>query len=132
MRIEILLPSRVLARDEVSSVVAEGHEGSFGILEHHIDYVSPLVPGILTYRRREDGTERIFAVDEGTLVKVGPEVLISVRDAVAGDDLGTLRQTVEQRFRSLDERERNARSALATLETRFIRRFIDQVRELRG
>jgi F-type H+-transporting ATPase subunit epsilon len=132
MTIEILLPSRVLARDEVSSVVAEGHEGSFGILEHHVDYVSPLVPGILTYRRLEDGAERIFAVDEGTLVKVGPEVLVSVRDAVAGYDLSSLRRTVEERFRSLDEKERSARSALATLESRFMRRFIEQVRELRG
>lgn len=132
MRIEVLLPSRILATDEVSSVVAEGHEGAFGILERHIDYVSPLVPGILTYRRKADDAERIFAVDEGTLVKVGPEILVSVRDAVEGDDLPTLRDTVERRFRRLDERERQARSALATLESRFIRRFIEQVRELRG
>ncbi len=132
MKIEILLPSRILASDDVSSVVAEGHEGAFGILEQHIDYVSPLVPGILTLRRSADGTERIFAVDEGTLVKVGPEVLVSVRDAVEGDDLATLRDTVVRRFRRLDERERQARSALATLESRFIRRFIEQVRELRG
>jgi F-type H+-transporting ATPase subunit epsilon len=132
MRIAILLPSRVLAADDVTSVVAEGHEGSFGILPKHIDYVSPLVPGILTYRRTEDGAERIFAVDEGTLVKVGPEVLVSVRDAVAGDDLGTLRQTVNERFRSRDEKERSARSALAALEGRFIRRFLEQVRDPRG
>lgn len=132
MRIEILLPSRVLASEEVSSVVAEGREGSFGVLERHIDYVSALVPGILTFTRKEDGTERIFAVDQGTLVKVGAEILVSVRDAVEGDDLLTLRRTVERRFRTLDEKERRARSALATLESRFIRRFIEQVRELRG
>ncbi len=112
--------------------MAEGHEGAFGILERHIDYVSPLVPGILTYRRSVDDTERIFAVDGGTLVKVGPDILVSVRDAVEGDDLPTLRETVERRFRRMDERERQARSALATLESRFIRRFIEQVRELHG
>ena len=61
MRIEILLPSRVLVSEEVSSVVAEGREGSFGVLERHIDYVSALVPGIPTFTRKEDGTERIFA-----------------------------------------------------------------------
>lgn len=132
MKIEILIPSRILAEDEASSVVAEGHEGAFGILERHIDYASPLVPGILTFRRSADDTERIFAVDAGTLVKVGSEVLVSVRDAMEGDDLTTLRSTVERQFRQLDEREREARSALATLETRFIRRFIEQIRELRG
>ncbi|MDX1567259.1 MAG: F0F1 ATP synthase subunit epsilon [Longimicrobiales bacterium] len=127
MRLEVLIPSRVVVRDQVSAVVAEGAEGSFGVLPHHVDYVSPLVPGILTYRRAEDDGERILALDQGTLVKVGQEVLISVRDAVEGEDLGTLRQTVEERFRSLDQKEREARSALATLEARFIRRFLEQI-----
>ena len=127
MKLKILIPSRVVVRDEVTTVVAEGGEGSFGILPHHIDYATFLVPGILTYRRKEDGSERILALDQGTLVKVGPEVLVSVRDAVEGEDLESLRETVQRRFRTLDEREREARSALATLEARFIRRFLEQV-----
>lgn len=127
MRLQVLVPSRVVARDEVVSVVAEGSEGSFGILPRHVDYVTELVPGILTYRREEDGPERILALDRGTLVKVGPEILVSVRDAVEGDDLESLRATVHRRFRTLDEREREARSALATLEARFIRRFLEQI-----
>jgi F-type H+-transporting ATPase subunit epsilon len=116
-----------VVRDDAASVVAEGSEGSFGILPRHVDYVSALVPGILTYRRQEDGSERILALDQGTLVKVGSRVLVSVRDAVDGDDLESLRGTVERRFRRLDQREREARSALATLEARFIRRFLEQI-----
>lgn len=127
MRLAVLIPSRVVLRDDVSAVVAEGEEGSFGILPRHVDYVTSLVPGILTYEREEDGSERIVALDRGTLVKVGAEVLVSVRDAVEGDDLETLRQTVERRFRTLDQKERDARSALATLEARFIRRFLEQI-----
>ncbi|MDX1645805.1 MAG: F0F1 ATP synthase subunit epsilon [Longimicrobiales bacterium] len=122
-----MIPSRVVVRDEVSSVVAEGAEGSFGLLPRHVDYTSVLVPGILTYRREEDDSERILALDHGTLVKVGSDVLISVRDAVEGDDLESLRETVDRRFRTLDRREREARSALATLEARFIRRFLEQI-----
>lgn len=127
MKLEILIPSRVVVREDVAAVVAEGEEGSFGILPRHVDYVTSLVPGILSYRREEDGSERILALDQGTLVKVGADVLVSVRDAVEGEDLETLRETVERRFRTLDEREREARSALATLEARFIRRFLEQV-----
>lgn len=127
MRLEILIPSRVVLRDDVRAVTAEGEEGSFGILPRHVDYVTSLVPGILTYEREEDGSERIVALDRGTLVKVGAEVLVSVRDAVEGDDLETLRHTVESRFRTLDQKEREARSALATLEARFIRRFLEQL-----
>lgn len=127
MRLEVLIPSRVVVRDEVASVVAEGSEGSFGLLPHHVDYVAELVPGILTYRRDEDGSERILALDRGTLVKVGRDVLVSVRDAVEGDDLESLRETVRRRFRMLDEKEQQARSALATLEARFVRRFLEQI-----
>jgi len=132
VRLKILAPTRVVVREEVSAVVAEGHEGSFGILPRHVDYVAPLVPGILLYRREPDGDERILAVDQGILVKAGPEVVVSVRDAVSGDDLKTLRHTVDDRFRTLDEKERQARSALATLEARFIRRFVEQVSDARS
>lgn len=127
MRLQVMVPSRIVVREEVSAVVAEGHEGSFGVLPRHVDYVTPLVPGILLFRREEDDGERILAVDRGILVKAGPEILVSVRDAVTGDDLGSLRRTVDRRFRTLDEKERQARSALATLEARFIRRFVEQL-----
>jgi F-type H+-transporting ATPase subunit epsilon len=127
MKLEILTPARVVLTDEAASITAEGREGSFGILPLHIDYVSPLVPGVLMYTRAADGSERILAIDQGTLVKVRDQVMVSVRDAVPGEDLETLRETVRERFQRLDEKERDARSALATLEARFIRRFVEQV-----
>lgn len=132
MKLTVLVPSRVLVRETVSEVVAEGREGSFGILPRHVDYVSPLVPGILMYRQQGGGAERILAVDQGVLVKVGDEVLVSVRDAIPGEDLGTLRSAVDETFRTLDEREHLARSALASLEARFIRRFVEEFGRARG
>jgi len=63
------------------------------------------------------------AVDEGVLVKTGPEVLVSVRRALTGTDLGQLRDSVEREFLSLDEREQSVRSAMAKLEAGFLRRF---------
>lgn len=131
MKLTVLVPSRVLVRETVSEVVAEGREGSFGILPRHVDYVSPLVPGILMYRP-QGGAERILAVDQGVLVKVGDEVLVSVRDAIPGEDLGTLRSVVDETFRTLDEKEHLARSALASLEARFIRRFVEEFGRARG
>lgn len=71
------------------------------------------------------GEERYPAVDEGALVKCGPEVRVSVRRAVVGTDLDGLRNTVEQEFKRLDEHERSARSALARLEASVVRRFIE-------
>ena len=65
-----------------------------------------------------------MAVDEGVLVKKGGEVLVSVRNAIVGEDLGLLRETVDREFLHLDEQERTVRLALAKMETAFIRRFV--------
>jgi hypothetical protein len=48
------------------------------------------------------------AVDEGVLVKTGLEVLVSVRNADRGTDLGQLRDAVEREFLTLDERAKRA------------------------
>lgn len=128
MNLTVLVPQRVvLDAVEVTSVVADGREGSFGVLPRHIDYVAALRPGILTYSPTGE-REAYLGVDGGVLVKRGPAVLLSVRDAVWEESLEKLRATVEARFVDLDERERQARSALATLETRFLRRFVEQAR----
>ena len=58
-------------------------------------------------------------MDEGVLVKTGADVLVSVRRALAGTDLGQLREAVEQEFLTLDEHEQSVRSVMAKLETAF-------------
>jgi F-type H+-transporting ATPase subunit epsilon len=47
------------------------------------------------------------AVDEGVLVKTGLDVLVSVRNAISGTDLGQLREAVEREFLNLNEREQS-------------------------
>jgi F-type H+-transporting ATPase subunit epsilon len=53
----------------------------------------------------------------------GPNVLVSVRRAIAGTDLEHLRSSVEQEFLTLDEHERSVRSVLAKLEIGLLRRL---------
>ena len=81
----------------MSRIVAETREGSFGLLPHRLDCVAALVPGILTLRDESDGTVYL-AVDEGVLVKTGAEVLVSVRHAIGGTDLGQLHEAVKREF----------------------------------
>ena len=57
------------------------------------------------------------------LVKTGAEVLVSVRRALGGADLGQLRDSVEKEFLTLDENERSVRSVMAKLESGFLHRF---------
>ncbi len=124
MHLKILLPFRIFAdRIDVSRVVAETRDGSFGLLPHRLDCVAALTPGILTYSCPTDG-EVFVAVDQGVLVKAGQDVFASVRHAVAGTDLSQLRATVDKEFLSLDADERRTRAALAQMESGLIRRLV--------
>ena len=123
MQLKILLPFKVFADvANVLRVVADTHQGSFGLLPHRLDCVAALTPGILTYETEANGVVYV-AIDEGTLVKAGSQVQVSVRRAVSGADRAQLHLVVEQEFLTLDEREQSVRSVMAKLETGFLRRF---------
>jgi F-type H+-transporting ATPase subunit epsilon len=123
MHLKVLLPFQVFVeKTDVSRIVAETREGSFGLLPHRLDCVAALVPGILIYQTESSG-EVLVAVDEGILVKTGADVLVSVRRAIGGTDLGQLHAAVEKEFMTLDANEQSARTATAKLETGFLRRF---------
>jgi F-type H+-transporting ATPase subunit epsilon len=125
MNLKVLLPFRIFAeKTGVSRIVAETREGSFGLLPHRLDCVAALAPGILIYEDEAEG-EVYVAVDEGVLIKTGPDVLVSVRNAIAGTDLRQLRETVEREFLNLDKREQSVRSVLAKMESGFIRRLAE-------
>lgn len=125
MNLKVLLPFQVFVeKTDVSRIVAEISEGSFGLLPHRLDCVAALVPGILIYEDEADG-EVYVAVDEGVLIKTGPDVLVSVRKAIAGTDLRQLREAVEREFLLLDEREQNVRSVMTKMESGFIRRLTE-------
>jgi len=123
MTLKVLLPFQIFAeKSGVSRIVAETREGSFGLLPHRRDCVAALAPGLLTYETEADG-EVFVAVDEGVLVKTGADVLVSVRRALGGKDLGQLRAAVTKEFLTLDENEQSVRTVMAKLETSFLRRF---------
>ena len=123
MNLKVLLPFQIFAeKTGVSRIVAETHEGSFGLLPHRLDCVAALAPGILIYETKKEG-EAYVAVDEGVLVKTGSDVLVSVRNAIAGTDLGQLREAVQREFLHLDEQEKNVRSVLAKMEGDLMRRM---------
>ena len=120
MHVKILLPFRVFADlQNVTRIVMETSEGSYGLLPQRLDCVAALVPGIFTYET-ETGGVQYLAVDEGVLVKAGPEVWVSVRNATGGADLGKLHESVKEEFMNLDESERDIRSMMAKMESGFI------------
>jgi len=123
MNLKILLPFQVFADLKgIKRIVAETFQGSFGLLPQRLDCAAALAPGILMYET-ETGSVVYLAIDEGILVKAGIDVLVSVRNAIGGAELGNLHQAVEQEFKNIDEQEKKVRSVMAKLELGFIRRF---------
>ncbi|MEK6238670.1 MAG: F0F1 ATP synthase subunit epsilon [Planctomycetales bacterium] len=124
MNLKILLPHEIFLTEPATKIIAEAVNGSFCLLPRHVDFVAALAPGLLMYVNAA-GEEIFLAVDQGTLVKRGDEVLVSTRDAVRGPDLGSLKEIVLERFEAIDEGERAARAAAARLEAGMVRRFME-------
>jgi len=123
MNLKILLPFRIYAETTgVSRMIVQTRAGSFGLLPPRLACVAPLAPGILAYETAADG-EVLVAMDEGILVKAGPDVLISVRQAIGGLDLAGLREAVEREFMALEEYEQSILVVMTKLETGVLRRF---------
>jgi F-type H+-transporting ATPase subunit epsilon len=125
MNLRILLPFKIFARlENVSRIIAETLEGSFGLLPHRLDCVAALVPGILSYSTPDGGTTYL-AIDAGVLVKRGDDVSISVRRAIRGAGLQELHQAVVREYLTLDAQEREMRSVVSKMESGLIGRIAE-------
>lgn len=123
MNLKILLPYKIFTDIKaVSSVIVETSAGSYGLLPQRLDCVAALVPGILTYKI-DNEKETYVAVDEGVMVKAGTQVLVSVRNAFGGADLGKLGELIKKDFNNQDERDREAKTVIAKLERGFVYSF---------
>jgi F-type H+-transporting ATPase subunit epsilon len=129
MNLKILLPFRVLTeRADVARITVETDAGSIGFLPRRLDCVAALKPGIMAFQAKGE-VETYVAIDEGILVKTGPDVLVSARNAIGGADLNTLRNAVTDEFLSVDVHEQSMRRMMAIMESGFIRRFAEFQRE---
>jgi len=123
MKLKILLPFRVFAdTDNVSSIVLETSEGSYGLLPNRLDCVAALIPGILTYVIGAE-SPRYLAVGAGVLIKAGAQVLVSVSNAIGGADLGQLAATVKKELSKKEEDAGQVKSITQKLESGFIYTF---------
>ncbi|MDY7002306.1 MAG: F0F1 ATP synthase subunit epsilon [Thermodesulfobacteriota bacterium] len=123
MRLTIFLPTEMFMDQEVLKVTGESVSGGFCLLPRHIDYVTALAPGILSYETHQ-GQEKFLAVNRGILVKQGEVVSVATRFARAGV-LGELEDEVRKMILQEDEKEKMARSAAAGMEANFVRGMLE-------
>jgi len=125
MKLTIVTPLSVIVEEnEVSAVRAEDDSGSFGILPGHADFLTSLTVSVVSWRNGKGG-RHYCAVRGGFLtVNAGQSVAIATREAVIGDDLQTLDQTVLQRFRAERELERTEHVETTRLHLNAVRQIV--------
>jgi len=124
MRLTVRVPTEILFTEEVTRIKAEAPNGWFGILPRHVDYATALVPGVMTFVSAK-GEEEYLAIDQGILVKCGPEVSVSTRAAVRGTNLEKLKHDVAQKFEAESEREKKNLAFEAKLEADLVRGLLE-------
>ena len=124
MIVKLITPNSIMLHRDFVKVIADGTHGNFCILPRHADYLAPLVPGILVLTDQDDNV-RLFATGDGLLVKCGNNVLITVRQAIASDNLVQLQATVRSRFQSMDAKKMAGIAAMASLEANLVRRLLE-------
>ncbi|HEY6972646.1 MAG TPA: F0F1 ATP synthase subunit epsilon [Candidatus Angelobacter sp.] len=124
MRLTVWLPAEILLQEEVMRIKAEAENGWFGLLPHHVDFVTALVPGVLLFEP-VGKPEEYLAIDHGILVKCGAEVSISTRSGVRGTSLEQLRADVARQFVAIEEREKKALAHELKLEADLVRGLME-------
>ena len=132
MRLRITTPLEIVVdEDDVRSVRAEDASGGFGIQPGHTEFLTVLAISVLGWKDA-DGMQHYCALRRGVLTADGAEVAVATREAVAGDDLVTLEQTVLARFRAAVEAERSARVETTRMQLEAIRRMASRLQPASG
>ena len=105
-------------------MIFDAKDGSFCLLPRHIDFVSVLVPSILTFQS-QNGTEQYLVHDEGILVKQDLEVLIAIKHGLIENTLGSLKNRLEKEFQDIETQEKKTKQLLTDMEVDFIKRFLE-------
>ncbi len=127
MRLRIVTPLAVVIDEEpVTALRAEDASGSFGILPGHADFLTSLTISVVTWTGAT-GARRYCAVRHGVLSVAAGQIAVATREAVAGDDLATLAETVLGRFRADIEVERTEHVESTRLQLNAIRRIMQHL-----
>jgi F-type H+-transporting ATPase subunit epsilon len=122
MRLKFILPYKTILDIEVDKITAPGSNGDFQILPKHVDGTWTLRAGILVIQTDK---ELYYAINQGVVVKKGNTVYLSTIQAIYGESLEKLSDTVEDTLKVLDEKERKAREVLIRMEMETIKNFME-------
>ncbi len=77
--LSLLTPNREVFSGEVSTVVASGHNGDFGVLPGHVAYITSVQPGALVIDAA--GGKQVYAIGHGFAQVAASKVSVIVSSA---------------------------------------------------
>jgi F-type H+-transporting ATPase subunit epsilon len=83
LTLDIVTPYGHVFTEEVDEVIASGSEGEFGVLPNHIQFLTTLKIGMLTYRKGSESGH--FFVNWG-YAEVGPDKVTILADSAEKSD----------------------------------------------
>ena len=122
IRLEIVTPYGQILGEDVDEIATSGSEGDFGVLPGHVNFITTLKIGMLTYRK---GNEMKFVFINSGYAEVGPEkVTILADSAEISEDIDVERakaamKRAEERLRQQEKID--VARATAALERATIR-----------
>lgn len=122
MRLKALTPAGIAVDEQITRVRFDAQDGSFTFLPKHADFVSVIVPGLVSFTLASNPEKEVFmACDSGILVKDNATVLLSVRRAVVSENLQELSRTIAEEFKKDEENRKTVNAAMARLEVGLTR-----------
>ncbi|MBX3611073.1 MAG: F0F1 ATP synthase subunit epsilon [Hydrogenophaga sp.] len=112
----------------IRSVRASDASGGFGLWPGHEDLLAVLTVGVVSWRDQSDQWHHC-AVRGGVLaMRQGNDIHVATREAIAGDDLQLLEQTVIARLHSRQLAQDEAQRETRQLELRALRELMRPLR----
>ena len=122
MNLIVYSPTATVIQSKINKISFEALDGYRTLLPKHVDFVSALATGVISYET-EDGAIKYAACHQGGVVKKGKDVNISAQGIVKADTLEELRQMIELDFKQNEEHRKELNTAMARLEIGLMRGF---------
>lgn len=121
-RVRLLAADRSQTIDDVTSFVGEDASGSFGLLAHHVRFMTALTFGLARVKTA-DGTWHYAGLPGGLLYFVDNEVRISTRRYVLGTDAAAIAGLLAQEMLAEEQALAQTRRKLRRLEAQMLERM---------
>jgi F-type H+-transporting ATPase subunit epsilon len=124
IRLELVTPERLVLSEEVDEVVLPGHEGEFGVLPGHTQYLAILNIGMLWYRK---GSAKTRIALGGGFAEVNHDRAVVMADtAERADEIDVeraqrARDRAEARLKELSMDDETYAKAHAELQRALVR-----------